>query len=319
MAKSVPLLYYKLNAIFKRFCCVVSFKGLYYAKYIHKKLLTYLDNLCLSYLKRRCVMNYSFSVEHAQQYGVDEAIMIHNFQFWITQNLANNRHQHDGRTWTYNSQVAYTHLFPFWNRDQIKRILKSLVKQDILIKGNYNKAGFDKTTWYAFKDEENWISIIKKTATTHTNQPLGENAQSKGRKRPIEGEKTPNLYQIKNTDKKPDNNNNVDDDNFEKIFSPEEQPAAKKVLSKIPTQKQVEVLAVLLVKIKTSTIKNKGSYLRSMVNSVLDGTFTPLSPKKDKAKAKVKEIWEKQGFKSQKEYDQAMFEKTLTKYAKNKQ
>ncbi|NOY48444.1 MAG: hypothetical protein GXO84_09700 [Chlorobi bacterium] len=77
-------------------------------------------------------------------------------------------------------------------------------------------------------------------------------------------------------------NNNiklVDDDNFEKIFSTEEQPAAKKVLSKIPTQKQVEVLAVLLVMIKTSTINNKVGYLRAIVKSVNEGTFTPIPEK----------------------------------------
>ncbi|MDQ7089734.1 MAG: hypothetical protein Q9M50_03705 [Methylococcales bacterium] len=69
----------------------------------------------------------------------------------------------------------------------------------------------------------------------------------------------------------------------------------------------------MLVKIKTSTIKNKVSYLRAMLNSVKNDTFTPLSPKKPK----VKEMWDRQGFKSQKEYDEAMFKKTLEKYAKN--
>jgi len=224
-------------------------------------------------------MNYSFAVEHAQQYGVDEAIMIHNFQFWITQNLANNRHQHDGRTWTYNSQEAFTKLFPFWSRRQIERILKSLGKQEILITGNYNNLNYDRTTWYAFKDEEKWLGIIKKPAAGQVESPLHQTVQPIPPNGAMDSTKRCNLYQIENTDQKPDNNNIVDDDNFEMIFSTEEQPAAKKFLSKIPTQKQVEVLAVLLVMIKTSTISNKVGYLRAIVKSVNDGTFTPIPEK----------------------------------------
>jgi hypothetical protein len=264
-------------------------------------------------------MNYSFSIEHANQYGVDEAIMLHNFIYWISKNMASNKHQHDEKTWSYNSYQAFSALFPFWSRRQIERILKSLIKQNVLVTGNYNRSSYDRTIWYAFVNEDLFLGHVKASKPIDL-PPLHQTVKSKNAngemdiRKPDNGNTQtvtpiPNI----NTDQKQNNNNLVDDDNFEKIFSTEEQPAAKKVLSKIPTQKQVEVLAVLLVKIKTSTIKNKGSYLRSMVNSVIEGTFTPLSPKKSNIKPKVKEIWEKQGFKSQKEYDQPMLDKTLTK------
>lgn len=106
-------------------------------------------------------MEYAFNIEHAVLYGVYEAVMIKNFQFWIMKNKANNVHSHDGRYWTYNSISAFEKQFPFWSRDQIRRILKSLTDQGILLVGNYNKLKMDRTLWYAFQDEKKFLNTPK--------------------------------------------------------------------------------------------------------------------------------------------------------------
>jgi hypothetical protein len=106
------------------------------------------------------VVNYSFDVEVATKYGVDEAIVIQNFQFWIFKNKAGERHSHDGRTWTFNSIKALETIFPFWSVKQIRRVIKSLVDKGILMTGNYNQKGYDQTTWYAFIDEEKWLEPL---------------------------------------------------------------------------------------------------------------------------------------------------------------
>ena len=106
-------------------------------------------------------MEYSFDIEIAQKYGVGEAIMLKNFQFWIMKNKANNKNYHETeyegkkieRTFTYNSVRAYSELFPFWTEKQIRRILTSLLDQKVLIKDNFNKVGYDRTIWYALLDE----------------------------------------------------------------------------------------------------------------------------------------------------------------------
>lgn len=102
-------------------------------------------------------MNYNFNIEIAKQYGVNEAIMIANFQFWIAKNKANEQGFKDGSYWTYNSVKAFRDLFPFWSEKQIRTILNSLVKQNVLKTGNYNQSSYDRTLWYAFIDEEKWI------------------------------------------------------------------------------------------------------------------------------------------------------------------
>jgi hypothetical protein len=106
---------------------------------------------------------YGFSVEYAIQYGLDEAIMIQNLQFWIMKNKANNKHFYDGRTWTYNSLEAFQALFPFWTAKQIRRIIDSLIQKGIIIKGNYNKTPYDRTSWYAFENEEVFCNLLKNT------------------------------------------------------------------------------------------------------------------------------------------------------------
>lgn len=97
-------------------------------------------------------MTYQFDANIAALYGVDEAIMIANLQYWIRKNEANGKHYHEGRFWTYNSIEAFTKLFPFWTARQIRRILKSLEDNGVIVTGNYNTSAIDRTTWYAFGD-----------------------------------------------------------------------------------------------------------------------------------------------------------------------
>ena len=48
-------------------------------------------------------MQHTFDIDIAAKYGVEEAILLNYFDFWIQKNEANDRHFHDGLYWTYNS------------------------------------------------------------------------------------------------------------------------------------------------------------------------------------------------------------------------
>lgn len=113
-------------------------------------------------------MEYHFRIEDAIEYGVNEAILINNFRFWVAKNKANKKNFFDGRTWTYNSVEAFTVLFPFWTPHQIRHTIKSLKKQQVIITGNYSELKYDRTTWFAFKDEE---KLLK------NNSPICEKSQ----------------------------------------------------------------------------------------------------------------------------------------------
>jgi hypothetical protein len=119
--------------------------------------------------------NYSFNVEYATEFGVNEAILINNFQFWIQKNKANNTNFFDGKYWTYNSVEAFATLFPFWSQKQIRTTIESLLSQGVIVKGNYNKDKHNRTAWYAFADEERFLSLTKKKQD-HDHDTKKENA-----------------------------------------------------------------------------------------------------------------------------------------------
>lgn len=105
-------------------------------------------------------MTHHFKVALARELGIEEAILVDEFHFQITRNKANGKHQYDGRYWTYNSQKAYTEIFPYLNIGKVKRVIGNLIDKGILMKGNYNANQYDRTNWYAFTDKG--LSIVQK-------------------------------------------------------------------------------------------------------------------------------------------------------------
>lgn len=109
--------------------------------------------------------NYQLHFDYriANKYGIEEAIVINKFQILIESNKIAGRNYFQGRTWTFNSYEEWVsdaeskRYFPCFSPQQMRRVLDSLVKQNVLLKGNFNKRKNDKTNWYAFLDEEIWI------------------------------------------------------------------------------------------------------------------------------------------------------------------
>lgn len=98
-------------------------------------------------------MVHQFKTALAKLYGIEEAILINNFHYWIKENKANDRNFFDGRYWTFNTQKAYADWFSYLSEGRIKRTINNLVEKGILMKGNYNANQYDRTNWYAFTDE----------------------------------------------------------------------------------------------------------------------------------------------------------------------
>jgi len=95
-------------------------------------------------------MQHHFDIRLAKRFGVLEAIILNNLQFWVSRNAANGVNFYDGAYWTYNSVKAFAELFPYASEKQIRTALKKLVDAGILQTGNYNKLAYDRTLWYAF-------------------------------------------------------------------------------------------------------------------------------------------------------------------------
>lgn len=116
-------------------------------------------------------MFLSLDTYFAEKYGVREALFLQNLIYWVKKNADNKMHFHDGRYWTYNSNEALRKWFTFWSAMQIRTIVKSLVEQGAILTGNYNKSGYDKTTWYALSDaiysDRHYIDLYGEEELTH--------------------------------------------------------------------------------------------------------------------------------------------------------
>ncbi len=145
-------------------------------------------------------MYHAFDVDVAKEYGVDEAIMIANFQFWISHNATNRKNYYDGKFWTFNSYKALSLLFPYFSEKQIRRIVNSLVTNGILITGNYNDREYDNTTWYAFADEEKWLSEIPIAQLGMGPTQTGRGGAGKGRGAAQMGQPIPDTNSVINSD-----------------------------------------------------------------------------------------------------------------------
>jgi uncharacterized phage protein (TIGR02220 family) len=135
-------------------------------------------------------MNYSFDIDIATEYGIDNAIFINNLAYWVKLNKANNTNLHDGKYWTYNSVKALCELFPFWSVGQIKRVIKNCIDLGAIETNNFNKIKYDRTTWYTLSDKLSAICSNKQMENLKSAKGKSETSQ------PI-----PNINTDINTDK----------------------------------------------------------------------------------------------------------------------
>lgn len=91
---------------------------------------------------------HSFDPEIAHRVGINAAVIYQNIVWWCEKNAANERHVHEGRSWTYNSIKAFDALFPYLTSKQIRTALDKLESDGLILSGTFNKAGYDRTKWY---------------------------------------------------------------------------------------------------------------------------------------------------------------------------
>lgn len=97
--------------------------------------------------------SHSFPVELAQKLGLEEALILQHFYYWHKRNEGNNKNNIDGHFWTYNSIEGFSSIFTYISTYKIRNVLKMLVKEGYIIKGNHNKKKYDRTSWYAMTEK----------------------------------------------------------------------------------------------------------------------------------------------------------------------
>lgn len=229
-------------------------------------------------------INYSFNIEVAKEYGVNESIFIANMQFWIMKNKANENNYHDGHYWTFNTRKALLKLFPFWSEQTLKTVTKHLIDKGVIIIGNYNKSPYDRTNWYAFADEELWICFNETNEKLESNYPLVKNNS------PI-----PDINTNINTDIiKEKNNIKKESNDILESLNPEMKPIIEKWLQYKKERKEVYKPTGLKGCIdKLIKISNNDSFIaEQIVDESISNNWSGLFPLKKNNAPKKESVWE---------------------------
>lgn len=86
----------------------------------------------------------------AKRIGLNEAILLQQMHFWIQKR----KNIIDDISWVYNTYAGWAEQFPFWSESTIKRTVRSLENQNLLLVGNFNKLKIDNTKWYSINYQE---------------------------------------------------------------------------------------------------------------------------------------------------------------------
>ncbi|WP_243291450.1 DnaD domain protein [Bacillus sp. FJAT-47783] len=84
-----------------------------------------------------------------QKVGLYEAIFLQQLHYWLTKS----EHVHEGRRWVYNSMESWHEQLPFISVSTIRRMVKKLEEEKIIVTGNFNRSKLDRTKWYTIHYE----------------------------------------------------------------------------------------------------------------------------------------------------------------------
>ena len=100
-------------------------------------------------------MKHYFDTEIAKECGINAAIIFENLAFWVRHNEKNGKNNRDGRYWVYQTQQELSEQFDYLSVKQVRTALEKLEVAGYIIKGNFNRHGYDRTTWYTITDKTN--------------------------------------------------------------------------------------------------------------------------------------------------------------------
>lgn len=96
----------------------------------------------------------TYDPEVAEEYGLEEAILLKNFDLWTSPDKENpnDRKYFSGRYWINVSLKELHAIFYHMSISTIRRTLDNLLDEGLLMKDNFNPNPLEKILWYALTD-----------------------------------------------------------------------------------------------------------------------------------------------------------------------
>lgn len=206
----------------------------------------------------------------ATEIGLNEAIILQQMHYWINKS----NHIHDNKRWIYNSYKEWEHHFPFWSNATIRRTISSLERQELVLVGNYNKAGFDKTKWYSINYSK--LEVVSKRVAQNE-----QTSCSKRAKAVAQNEQTNTRDYTENTSDSRHTQSNIYEYITKELENIQNSMQFEKLSYEIDLAKDIEI-----VKIATDYTKQKQKGINYLV-TVLKNWNNEGVDTKEKALAKV--------------------------------
>ena len=93
---------------------------------------------------------HSFSRTVAKEHGEKAAVLLQ----YLAHHVSKSKHQDAGRKWFCKTLDELAAVFPYLKRNTIHATLQKLAQGNgPLLIGEYNKKGYDRTNWFAFRDD----------------------------------------------------------------------------------------------------------------------------------------------------------------------
>ena len=97
-----------------------------------------MGNLLINEVPLMCLPSLAVKI------GLNEAIFLQQLHYWVDRS----KNVIDGRKWVYNTIEDWSKQFPFWSQKTLSRTISHIEKQGLVLSGNYNTKGYDRTKWY---------------------------------------------------------------------------------------------------------------------------------------------------------------------------
>lgn len=98
--------------------------------------------------------------------GIHKALIIAYLRGWLATNANNTIANRDGRTWSFQTLDSWSENTGV-KRGTIRNHLQELRENGIVLTGNFNRLGFDRTIWYSLAD--NYKELVLEYAPANSN------------------------------------------------------------------------------------------------------------------------------------------------------